>query len=405
MGLHIMQQEPSNRQKQQYDQLLQSNQQLAQQLQQQTLLTQQLSARLETVSNSDLILQDIESKRQTLAVEAQQVEASKQALTAKEQALDIKEQELAAARQDAEAKQEEMTTAYNKRLAELDARKTSLDERAASIDATIVTAVADRTADLQRRTDVAEAKAAEAINTANQQARHQLQTLTDVARRDYKLADKALTAARKAKADGYQKGLDEASAAIKQTQEATAKALATAKKAQAEGYQHGMEQAALANNYRDCALIVYASLIAMVCIGMSDYYRYDLSAAIRSIAGIIIYLNDFVRSGIKHVLTIAVSVVHSEPLSARQTTAKSLVEIIMYLGLLCLLARLAGRRIGTLIDRVYMIVSNNLLSIAIIWPLLIATSELARPHLPFNSLWLHIPVIVTTLWIRHKILH
>ena len=166
-----------------------------------------------------------------------------------------------------------------------------------------------------------------------------------------------------------------------------------------------MEQAALANNYRDCALIVYASLIAMVCIGMSDYYRYDLSAAIRSIAGIIIYLNDFVRSGIKHVLTIAVSVVHSEPLSARQTTAKSLVEIIMYLGLLCLLARLAGRRIGTLIDRVYMIVSNNLLSIAIIWPLLIATSELARPHLPFNSLWLHIPVIVTTLWIRHKILH
>lgn len=392
MGLHIMQQEPSN-------------QQLAQQLQQQTLLTQQLSARLETVSNSDLILQDIESKRQTLAVEAQQVEASKQALTAKEQALDIKEQELAAARQDAEAKQEEMTTAYNKRLAELDARKTSLDERAASIDATIVTAVADRTADLQRRTDVAEAKAAEAINTANQQARHQLQTLTDAARRDYKLADKALTAARKAKADGYQKGLDEASAAIKQTQEATAKALATAKKAQAEGYQHGMEQAALANNYRDCALIVYASLIAMVCIGMSDYYRYDLSAAIRSIAGIIIYLNDFVRSGIKHVLTIAVSVVHSEPLSARQTTAKSLVEIIMYLGLLCLLARLAGRRIGTLIDRVYMIVSNNLLSIAIIWPLLIATSELARPHLPFNSLWLHIPVIVTTLWIRHKILH
>lgn len=405
MGLHIMQQEPSNRQKQHYDQLLQSNQQLAQQLQQQTLLTQQLSARLETVSNSDLILQDIESKRQTLAVEAQQVEASKQALTAKEQALDIKEQELAAARQDAEAKQEEMTTAYNKRLAELDARKTSLDERAASIDATIVTAVADRTADLQRRTDVAEAKAAEAINTANQQARHQLQTLTDAARRDYKLADKALTAARKAKADGYQKGLDEASAAIKQTQEATAKALATAKKAQAEGYQHGMEQTALANNYRDCALIVYASLIAMVCIGMSDYYRYDLSAAIRSIAGIIIYLNDFVRSGIKHVLTIAVSVVHSEPLSARQTTAKSLVEIIMYLGLLCLLARLAGRRIGTLIDRVYMIVSNNLLSISIIWPLLIATSELARPHLPFNSLWLHIPVIVTTLWIRHKILH
>ncbi|GEM_PF-4025603 len=398
MGLHVMQQEPSNRQKQQYDQLLQSNQQLAQQLQQQTLLTQQLSARLETVSNSDLILADIAQQRQTL-------EADKQALTAKEQALDIKEQDLAAARQDADAKAEEMTTAYNQRLAELDARKTSLDERAASIDATIATAVANRTAELETRTKVAEAKAAEAVNTANQQARHQLQTLTDAARRDYKLADKALTAARKAKADGYQKGLDEASAAIKQTQEATAKALTAAKKAQAKGYQHGMEQAALANNYRDCALIVYASLIAMVCIGMSDYYRYDLSAAIRSIAGIIIYLNDLVRSGIKHVLTIAVSVIHSEPLSARQTTAKSLVEIIMYLGLLGLLARLAGRRIGTVIDRVYMIVSNNLLSIAIIWPLLIATSELARPHLPFNSLWLHIPVIVTTLWIRHKILH
>lgn len=398
MGLHVMQQEPSNRQKQQYDQLLQSNQQLAQQLQQQTLLTQQLSARLETVSNSDLILADIAQQRQTL-------EADKQALTAKEQALDIKEQELAAARQDAEAKQEEMTTAYNQRLAELDARKTSLDERAASIDATIATAVADRTADLQRRTDVAEAKAAEAVNTANQQARHQLQTLTDAARQDYKLADKALTAARKAQAEAYGQGIAQAETDIKATQEATAKALATAKKAQAEGYQHGMEQAALANNYRDCALIVYASLIAMVCIGMSDYYRYDLSAAIRSIAGIIIYLNDLVRSGIKHVLTIAVSVVHSEPLSARQTTAKSLVEIIMYLGLLVLLARLVGRRIGTVIDQAYMIVSNNLLSIAIIWPLLIATSELARPHLPFNSLWLHIPVIVTTLWIRHKILH
>lgn len=322
MGLHVMQQEPSNRQKQQYDQLLQSNQQLAQQLQQQTLLTQQLSARLETVSNSDLILADIAQQRQTL-------EADKQALTAKEQALDIKEQDLAAARQDADAKAEEMTTAYNQRLAELDARKTSLDERAASIDATIATAVANRTAELETRTKVAEAKAAEAVNTANQQARHQLQTLTDAARRDYKLADKALTAARKAKADGYQKGLDEASAAIKQTQEATAKALTAAKKAQAKGYQHGMEQAALANNYRDCALIVYASLIAMVCIGMSDYYRYDLSAAIRSIAGIIIYLNDLVRSGIKHVLTIAVSVIHSEPLSARQTTAKSLVEIII----------------------------------------------------------------------------
>ena len=75
-----------------------------------------------------------------------------------------------------------------------------------------------------------------------------------------------------------------------------------------------------------------------------------------------------------------------------------------YLGLIGCAMSLLARRIGAVIDKVYIIAHDNRLTIGILLPVLVITSELAAPYLSINSLWLHIPVIATALWIRHKLL-
>lgn len=383
MSLRAMQSEQQSSTQllqQQVIQLTQANQLLTQQV-------QQLSDKLATVSNSDLILEQMAAKEQQLLQQEQELSQRKTALAAKEAQLEQ-------LRQDVAAEREQMTTAVNKRLAEIDARKADYDKRAASLDATIASAVDKRTADLQQRTVAAEDRAAKAVETAKQQARQELQSLTDAARRDYVRAQTAFADARRQQAAAYQKGIDDANTAIRETKEATDKALADARKQQANAYKTGMEQADKQNLYRDFALLMYTALIAMVCIGLTDYYKYDLRVVIKWIGGSIMQSNLWVYRCIDALLLPILT----------QTTIRRILATITYLGLIGCAMSLLARRIGAVIDKVYIIAHDNRLTIGILLPVLVITSELAAPYLSINSLWLHVPVIATALWIRHKLL-
>lgn len=372
---------------QQVIQLTQANQLLTQQV-------QQLSDKLATVSNSDVILEQLATKEQQLQQREQELERLKKDLEDREAQLVAKEAQLEQLRQDVAADREAMTTAANQRLAEIDARRADYDQRAASLDATIASAVDKRTADLQQRTVTAEDRAAKAVETAKQQARQELQDLTDAARRDYDRAQTALVGARRQQAAAYQKGIDDANTAIRETKEATDKALADARKQQANAYKTGMEQADKQNLYRDFALLMYTALIAMVYIGLTDYYKYDLRAVIKWIGGSIIQSNLWMYRCIDALLLPILT----------QTTIRRILATITYLGLIGCAMSLLARRIGAVIDKVYIIAHDNRLTIGILLPVLVITSELAAPYLSINSLWLHIPVIATALWIRHKLL-
>lgn len=386
MSLRAMQSEQQSSTQllqQQVIQLTQANQLLTQQV-------QQLSDKLATVSNSDVILEQLATKEQQLQQREQELERLKKDLEDREAQLVAKEAQLEQLRQDVAADCEAMTTAANKRLAELDAKIAD----AANLDATITAAVDMRTADLQQRTVAAEDRAAKAVETAKQQARQELQSLTDAARRDYDRAQTTFADARRQQAAAYQKGIDDANTAIRETKEATDKALANARKQQANAYKTGMEQADKQNLYRDFALLMYTALIAMVCIGLTDYYKYDLRAVIKWIGGSIMQSNLWVYRCIDALLLPILT----------QTTIRRILATITYLGLICCAMSLLARRIGAVIDKVYIIAHDNRLTIGILLPVLVITSELAAPYLSINSLWLHVPVIATALWIRHKLL-